>query len=85
MSSVSETPMFTIEDSRAVLEAVPGNIRSSTTAKSTLEERDGEVGCRIAPIAIYGVGRVNAETVGLYRTCLLSCKLKLKRELLKIK
>ncbi|KAL5469296.1 hypothetical protein EMCRGX_G030538 [Ephydatia muelleri] len=43
MSSVSETPMFTIEDSRAVLEAVPGNIRSSTTAKSTLEERDGEV------------------------------------------
>lgn len=81
MSSVNETPMFAIEDPRAVLEAVPGNMRSSTTLKSTLEERDGEVGYRIAyrgPFAVYGAGRVNAEStigVGLYRTCLLLRKL----------
>ena len=60
--SISEAPIFAIEDTRSVLEVVPGNIGSPSALKTNLEERDGEVRCRIANetrIAIYGVGRVN--------------------------
>ena len=57
--SVSEAPIFAIDDSRSVLEVVPGNMGTSSTHKSNLEERDGEVRCRIANETRIAVGRVN--------------------------